>query len=174
MNNLLSNHIVNLRPLEPEDIELLYQWENNAEVWQVSNTLTPFSKYILAQYIRNSDRDIYESKQLRLMIENTEGKTVGAIDLFDFDPYHQRAGVGILVYNPDDRRNGYASAAIEVLKSYCKQQLGLHQLYANITAENKSSIELFEKQGFDTVGLKREWVRSLEKRKDEWLYQCLL
>ena len=33
-----------LRALEPEDVELLYTWENDHLIWQVSNTLIPFSR----------------------------------------------------------------------------------------------------------------------------------
>jgi RimJ/RimL family protein N-acetyltransferase len=83
---------IRLRPLEPEDIDILYEWENNMEIWEAGNTKTPFSRYILAQYIKESGKDIYEQKQLRLIIQTETGEPVGAVDLFDFDPYHLRAG----------------------------------------------------------------------------------
>ena len=83
MKSYLSNGTITLRAIEPEDIELLFSWENDPEIWEVSHTLVPYSKYILALYIKNADKDIYESKQLRLMIDTSEGKTIGAIDLFD-------------------------------------------------------------------------------------------
>ena len=90
MSNHLSYGNISLRPLEPEDVETLYQWENNMEIWQVSNTKTPYSKYILAQYIKESVKDIYETKQLRLIIQNEDEIPVGAVDLFDFEPYHKK------------------------------------------------------------------------------------
>ena len=98
MADLLKNHIIKLRALEPEDIDILYRWENDTDVWKVSNTIAPFSKYILRQFIENQKYDIYETKQLRLIIEALETqKPVGTIDLFDIDPYNLRAGVGILI-----------------------------------------------------------------------------
>ncbi len=175
MNNTRLNYgKVSLRPLEPEDLNHLYLWENDPEIWQVSNTQVPFSRYILKQYIAESHRDIYESKQLRLIIENEEGKVVGAIDLFDFDPYHQRAGIGILIYADADRRQGYSSDALELIKGYSKNTLGLHQLYANIAGNNLSSIALFEKCGFQLVGTKKDWLRQANRYLSEHLYQCLL
>ena len=36
---LLENERVCLRALEPEDLELLYRWENDSELWEVGNTL---------------------------------------------------------------------------------------------------------------------------------------
>ena len=173
MKKYLTNDLITLRAIEPEDIELLYAWENNSEIWEVSHTLVPFSKYILVQYIKNSDKDIYESKQLRLMIDTNDGKTVGAIDLFDFDPYHSRVGVGILINSYEDRSKGYASAALEILISYCFNKLKMHQIYANIETENKISLSLFEKFGFKICGTKKEWLQTGSGWKDEALLQLI-
>jgi diamine N-acetyltransferase len=86
----LKGRIISLRAVEPSDLDLLYQWENNPAVWHLSNTLTPFSKHILKEYIENAKHDIYVTKQLRLMINTKKHGTVGCIDLFDFDPTKSR------------------------------------------------------------------------------------
>jgi diamine N-acetyltransferase len=173
MENYLSNRIVSLRAIEPEDIELLYSWENDPEIWEVSHTLVPFSKYILALYIKNSDKDIYESKQLRLMIDTSDGKTIGAIDLFDFDPYHSRVGIGILIHNREDRSKGYAGAALELLIAYCFNKLNIHQLFVNIETGNKVSLNLFEKHGFKICGTRKEWLMTDSGWKDEVMMQLI-
>ena len=112
--DLLEHDHISLRALEPEDLEILYLWENNTAVWQLSGTLVPYSKYVLKQYLQNAGKDIFELKQLRLIIELREEKRpVGAIDLFDFDPYHKRAGVGVLIADQSDRGKGYAREALE-------------------------------------------------------------
>ena len=172
--NYLAFGSIVLRPLEPDDIDILYSWENNTAIWEVSNTKAPFSKHILAQYIQESFKDIYSTKQLRLVIENLEGKPVGAIDLFDFEPFHQRAGVGVLINSEEDRGKGYASDALQALCNYGLNVLGLHQLYANITADNERSLKLFKKLGFEEVGIKKEWIRSLTEWKDEVMLQKFL
>ncbi|MCX6237797.1 MAG: GNAT family N-acetyltransferase [Bacteroidia bacterium] len=173
MKKYLSNDIITLRAIEPEDIELLYAWENDPEIWEVSHTLVPYSKYILALYIKNSDKDIYESKQLRLMIDTSDGKTIGAIDLFDFEPYHSRVGIGLLIHNRENRSKGYATAALELLITYCFNKLNIHQLYVNIETENKVSIHLFEKHGFSICGNKKEWLRTDSGWKDELILQLI-
>jgi diamine N-acetyltransferase len=174
MNDQLVYGKVLLRPVEPEDVDVLYQWENNMEIWELSNTRAPFSKYILTQYIENSAKDIYETKQLRLIIENQDKKPVGAVDLFDFDPYHQRAGVGILIHNEQDRRKGFALDALHALAGFALASLGLRQLYANIGADNTKSIFLFEKAGFKLAGTKKSWLRTSEGWMDELLFQKFL
>lgn len=174
MKNELSYGKIKLRALEPEDIELLYSWENNLEIWKMSNTKAPFSKYILAQYIKESAKDIYETKQLRLIILNDINEAVGAIDLFDFEPYHLRAGVGILIHNTNDRKKGYALDALLALSEYALNILGLKQLYANIASDNYPSIQLFEKAGFEKAGVKKQWIKIPGGWKDELFYQKTL
>jgi len=173
MKNFLSNDKIRLRAIEPEDIDLLYLWENDPEIWEVSHTLVPYSKYILALYIKNTDKDIYESRQLRLMIDTFDGKTIGAIDLFDFDPFHLRVGIGLLIHNREERSKGYASAAMELLIDYCFNKLKMHQLYANIETDNTISLRLFEKHGFKVCGIKREWLQTASGWKDEALLQLI-
>lgn len=166
-----------LRAPEPGDIDVLYRWENDPEIWHVSNTLTPFSKYILEKFIENAHLDIYQVKQLRLMIDVKEtgmpARTIGTIDLFDFDPYHLRAGVGILIGDQSDRNKGFATLALKKLIRYCFDTLQLHQLYCNITLGNEDSLKLFEKCGFKITGRKTDWIRITGKYTDEMLLQLI-
>jgi len=163
---------IRLRALEPEDLELLYEWENNSTYWTISNTVTPFSKYTLKRYMENSHKSIYETGQLRLMIEIiSEKKTIGTIDVFDFDPFHKRAGLGILIADENQRRKGYASMALKCLIEYCFKTLQLHQLYCNILANNCESMDLFRKQGFVQSGIKKEWIKASDRYLDEYMFQ---
>jgi len=173
MNRYFKNESVSLRAMEAEDVELLYEWENEEESWKVSQTIAPFSKYILALYIKNSDKDIYENKQLRLIIDTPDGKSVGAIDLFDFDPFHLRAGIGLLIHNKEDRLKGYASAALELIISYSFRKLGMHQLWANVNSNNESSLKLFEKHGFKICGNKQQWLKTETGWCDEYTLQLI-
>lgn len=172
MQSLKGKHI-NLRALEPEDLEFLFQIENNESFWEVSHTQTPFSKFLLKQYLENAHLDIFEAKQLRLVIEEIgTKKTVGMIDLFDFNPQHKRAGIGVLIH-PDYQKNGFASEALSLLIKYCFIHLNLHQLYANITTDNSNSIALFEKHQFKKVGTKKDWIFTKGIYKDELLFQLI-
>lgn len=172
MNTLLGKNI-KLRALEKEDLNFLYQIENNESFWQVSHTQTPFSKYMLKLYLENAHLDIYQAKQLRLIIEeNSTNLQVGMIDLFDFNPKHKRAGIGILIH-PDFQEKGYAFEALSLLINYTFTHLDLHQLYANITEDNSKSISLFEKNNFVKTGIKKDWIFTNNNYKNEILYQLI-
>ncbi len=165
---------IRLRAPEPEDLELLYEWENNDNYWEISNTLTPFSKYTLKLYIENSHKNIYETGQLRLMIDHTDDKTtIGTIDVFEFDPFHKRAGIGILIGNESYRKKGYATMSLICLINYCFKTLQLHQLFCNILSNNTESIELFKKQGFELIGIKKEWILTDSGYADVLMFQLL-
>jgi len=165
---------IRLRAIEPEDLELLYEWENNNSYWIISNTVAPFSKYTLKRYIRNSHKSIYETGQLRLMIDLIAGKqTIGTIDIFDFDPFHKRAGIGILIAEEEQRRKGYATMSLKCLTDYCFKTLQLHQLWCNILADNHESIELFQKLGFVQIGIKKDWVKTADGYLDEHMFQLV-
>jgi diamine N-acetyltransferase len=125
---MLESDIVRLRALEPEDVDILYKWENDTNVWKVSNTVVPFSRHILRQFIDSQKYDVFETRQLRLIIEAKDsGRPVGTIDLFDIDPYNRRAGIGVLIYDKKERCQGYASSALQIL---IRNLIFLHTLSA--------------------------------------------
>lgn len=173
MTNLAGKSVL-LRALEPEDLDSLYAWENDPEVWRVSGTLAPFSRHTLSRFIEEQRFDIYQTRQLRLVIENPEGTAVGAVDLFEFDPHNGRAGVGILIHDDSQRRKGYASDALQILIGYARDVLRLHQLWCNVGTENEASLALFRHAGFREAGLKRDWNRIPGGYRDELLLQLLI
>lgn len=175
--SILEDNTIKLRAVEPIDLDIIYEWENNPEVWNVSNTITPFSRHSISQFIESSDQDIYQLKQLRLMIDlkssENSYKTIGTIDLFDFDAHHRRAGVGILIADKTERSKGYATMALSILAGYAFDILLLHQLYCNIGKENTASLTLFQKVGFSVSGEKKDWIRVNRGWQDELFLQLL-
>ncbi len=167
----LESENIKLRALEPEDLEFLFQTENNSAFWEVSSTQTPFSKYILTQYIANSHQDIYQAKQLRLIVEH-QNKPIGMVDLFDFNPQHKRAGIGILILK-EFQSNGFASESLILFIKYAFEFLQLHQIFANITSDNQHSISLFNGLNFKQIGVKKDWIYTNNRFKDEILFQLI-
>lgn len=171
---MLIGKKIKLRALEPIDLDVIYEWENDSSIWMFSNTFTPFSRYTLKKYLLNSHKDIYSIKQMRLIIEIIEStKAIGCIDLFDFDPHNLRAGIGILIGEKNERKKGYASEALELLINYSFTTLNLHQLYCNILSDNEHSMDLFKKHNFQIAGLKKDWVFSDKKWYNEYLLQLI-
>lgn len=178
----LVGELIHLRALEPTDLNQLYKWENDSTIWSVSGTLVPFSKFVLEEFVTQVHQDIYTNKQLRLMIdlkyfdeadEDETTRSIGCVDLFDFDPKNKRAGIGILIADKADRGRGYATEALHLIMDYGFEVLDLHQIYSNIRVENESSVALFKRAGFEVTGLKQDWIYEQGKFYDEYTLQLI-
>ena len=170
---ILQTDICKLRAVDPDDLKFIYELENNPDLWDVGHTLTPYSKFTIREYLENAHRDIYEVKQLRLAICKKDDSIVGVVDLYDFDPFHKRAGVGIVIPQDLDRSKGFASAGLKMMIEYSFKRLRLHQLYAGIAIDNIPSRRLFEKLRFRESGLKKDWIATTDGYKDEVIYQLI-
>ncbi|NRD21126.1 GNAT family N-acetyltransferase [Winogradskyella eckloniae] len=160
-----------LRALEPEDLDFVYAIENDTDLWYLSDTQTPYSRFLIKQYLENAQQDIFEAKQLRLAICNKKKEILGLIDVFDFDIKNKRAGIGIVIQKQEHRNLGFGKEALELLVNYCFSSLHLHQVYANISEQNLASLKLFEGNGFKKIGLKQDWSFNGEHFSNEYLLQ---
>jgi len=161
-----------LRALEPNDLELIYEVENDKSLWVYSNTSSPFSRHTLKKFIENSHLDIIEHKQLRLVIADDE-QSYGFIDLYDYDFINRRVGLGIIIFKKY-RSKGIGLSSLQLTENYLLEHVPIHQVYANISSKNKESISLFEKSGFVNIGLKKDWIFYNNKFNDELLFQKIL
>ena len=162
-----------LRALELDDIEFLFEIENNRDFWEISYTILPFSKYYLEKYIKESNHDIFSEKQFRFVISIENKYPVGLIDLFDFDPINHRAGIGIVINNTQ-RKKGYAIKSVKLIEDYSRKNLQIHQLYVNVRIDNKISLDLFKKLGYAEIGIKKDWNYLDGQYIDEVLFQKIL
>lgn len=166
--------MIHLRALEPEDLDFLFALENDRDIWGVSDTLSPVSRHALREYLTHATSDFYVVRQLRLVVTTEiSGEAVGVVDLFEYDPLHQRAGVGITVL-ASQRRRGYARQALELIKEHARIVLRLHQVYATVSVDNGPSLSLFRAAGFRRVGTRRAWLRTPGGWADAVEWQCLL
>ncbi len=164
---MIANERIILRAVEPDDIERLYEWENDhSAIFDA-----PLSLQNITDYVMNYRADLYADGQLRLMIvERASGDTVGCIDLYNFSIADRRAGTGIYIAAPY-RRRGLAAAAVEALTEYASGRLGLHQLWATCTISNEASRRLFCSNGFEPAGRLRAFVRSGSTYEDAIIMQ---
>lgn len=151
-----------LRAPEPSDVDALYLWENDPEAWSVTDALAPVSRHQLWEYVNNYDSNPLSACQLRLIIApaaEPSARPLGVIDLFDINPLHSHASVGIYVA-ASARRQGIASAALSALISYCRDRLPLLHLSAVVAVGNVPSSRLFSSAGFRPLARLPRWIRS--------------
>lgn len=167
------NNTIILRALEPEDVDRLYVWENDSQLWPYGSTRAPLSRHQLWEYVNGYDADIYKNGQLRLMIvEAVSGETIGSLDLYELDIRDLRAKIGIFIL-PQYRGHGYGSASLEAIEIYARETLALHQLSAMVGADNDCSVRLFKKCGYKSAGCLRSWIKRGKHYEDVLIFQKL-
>ena len=174
MNQLLSNDTIALRALEPTDLDILYKWENDTALWVVSDTIAPYSRAALWQYLEANTGDIYSQRQLRLIITLTsDGTPIGTIDFLNFDPFNNHAELGLYIAD-EYRGKGLGRQALEQLTAYARDHIGLRQLYVYISVNNKVCLNLFESFGYRHVGILQQWVKRGASYCDVAIMQMIL
>lgn len=162
--------MVSLRSIEPTDVDLLLGWESDRNLWRVSGGNAPLSRFILWRYLENYNADIFQSREVRMIIE-ADGQPVGTADITDFDPINLRAQVGMMVI-PDQRGKGIATEALELLKDYAFATLYINQIYAVIDNGNTSSLAMLSKAGFICTATLKQWLRNDEAFTDAVVMQA--
>lgn len=169
----LENEQLKLRALEPSDIDDIYRWENDTEIWSVSNTVAPFSRQIIIEYLRDYKADIFSQRQLRLMImEKQSHASVGMIDLYNFDPFNSRVHLGIII-DTNFRKKGYGQSATKLIIDYCRNFLKIHQIIIETPQSNPNSMKLFEAVGFTPCGVLKDWLKTPNGYDDLNVYQLV-
>ena len=167
--------MIKLRAPEPEDINIIYEWENDSEFLESGCNVAPVSLNQITDYVLNYDADIYKAGQLKLLIHSVElNKAIGCIDLYDFDAINNRCFIGFLIDKKFQNR-GYATIAIRSLIDYCRNRLSLKQIAAITSCTNTYSIRLLENCGFQNSGKLEKWIKGENSNyKDAFIFQLLL
>lgn len=171
---MIANSEIYLRAPEPDDVDAIFRWENDRDSWSSAGVRAPMSRYLILNYINTLSANIYEDGQARYMIcRRTDNVAIGAIDIYDVDSINRRCGVGIVI-DTEHRGLGYAQQALNLLCDYAWRDIGLHQLWAIVNAENTVSKSLFESCRFSISGRLKSWIRIGESYIDAYAYQCIL
>ena len=107
------------------------------------------------------------------MIDLTKsGQTIGCVDIYDYDTFNSRAGLGILI-DKEFRQQGYAKAALALCIEYLFHDVLLHQVYCSIDETNTESQQLFLGQGFELCGRRKDWIQTSEGYLNVFEYQLV-
>lgn len=167
-----TGEMLSFRAIEPEDVELLYQVENDDDEWASSDTVAPMSRRQLMDYALNAGVDPFAEGQLRIVAEVND-QPIGLIDLYELSAYQSRAYVGIYIL-PEYRMRGYGATALELLATYSRRHLGLRSLWARILADNHTAQYLFTTCGYNFCGLLPGYHRAGSTYHDVHIYHFSL
>ena len=160
---------ISLRAVEPEDVDMMYELENDPHIWAMGSTNVPYSRHALLRFARECQNDIYADKQVRLVVV-CDGVPAGCMDLFNLDARNLHAEVAFAIL-PRFRRRGIATKALRLLTLYAQTHLGLQTLTATTAASNIMAQSLLQRAGFTVSGTLRRWLRIDSTMEDAIIYQ---
>ena len=105
-----------------------------------------------------------------MIVSNLTDETVGTVDLFDFDIHNSRIALGLYVDNQFQGK-GFAKAALHLVEDYVFNFLKINQLYCHISKSNIASSQMFEKEGYETNGVLKNWIKTLDGFDDIIVFQ---
>jgi diamine N-acetyltransferase len=153
LNLTIRGSKTTLRPVHMDDLNIIYNWENNPEFWGISEHSGTLTKNEIQEFIEIS-QDLEKDGQMRWMIQDLDGTVIGALDIFDFERLARSAGIGILIGESEDRRKGLAHDALNAFLEFQRSNGEIRQLICLIHKSNEASIALFVKNGFVKKGTK--------------------
>ncbi len=162
---------VTLRPLEPADLDTLYQWHLDLELEALSGWGPRLSKAAHAK--RWSERIMQPADDFIPMAVVAEDRLVGRVDLALIDRVQRRAALGIILGDPAARGRGIGGTAIRVMLDYAFTVEHLERVYAEVYAFNDRARRCFERVGFEPEGCLRGHELHHGARQDLCVYGVL-
>ncbi len=154
-----------LRTIQLKDLDFLFEVENDADYFYLSDSFGPYTRLQLENYIQNASTSIYKAKQYRFVITTITENPIGFLDLYGYDANAKTVGLGIIIYDKKFRNKGLAKQAIKLIIDYCFYELGLKHIEVAVLATNENSLLLFTSLGFAKYDEKMVWNRYLKEYK---------
>ena len=142
----------------PEHGPALFHILSNADVTRFYG-MDPLREQEDALQIIESFKQTFDSRQgIRWgMVIRDSGTFIGTIGLNHLSLYSKKAEIGFEL-DPAHWRRGYAAEAIEAVLTYAYETLGLYRMGAVTFLENRASIQLLTRIGFEEEGMLRGYL----------------
>ena len=105
---------------------------------------------------------------LYVIAARSDDAVLGYLQAASLDMFHGHCELGICL-SPEAQGRGIASAALELLYAYLRDQCGLRKIGLRVRADNERAIAVYRKRGFTEEGLRRRQYRSGDTFRDEVL-----
>ncbi len=152
---VLTDEVVNLRPIERSDLAYLNRWKNNKDIYRyLGGGFLPVSIAVQEQWM-NTLMDTTGSSK-RFLIESAEEKPLGMIGLYNINWIHRNCELGIFIGEKEEQNKGYARRAYMLMEQYALRYLNLRKIKAEVVKSNTPAVKMYEKLNFIQVGCLKE------------------
>lgn len=163
-----------LRPLDISDITDAYlQWLNDPEVTRYLEIRhTPQTYDRVCQYLKQREQ-MPDCPHFGVFDENGT-RHVGTVTLNALNGHYKTADISFVMGHPDARGKGYATEAVHAVCEYAFTVLQLHKLTGGHYLSHTGSQKVFQKNGFQQEGIRREQVVNTDGHREDVMLHGLL
>ncbi|WP_328650858.1 GNAT family N-acetyltransferase [Micromonospora sp. NBC_00330] len=152
---VLTDEVVALRPLGPDDAALMYRLHSRPEVVANQAPPVPPTREAMERRCRLAQSGWLTGEIARLLITDVaSGEPVGSCGLSYTDVAAGEASVGYALL-PEWRGRGYATRAVRLLAEWAFGAAGVARLSAGTVPDNTASHRVLERVGFRREALQR-------------------
>lgn len=153
---MISGTLVALGPFLPPDFPSLFRWADDIEAARQNEPYRPAVWRSQEEFWFNAGKD---PSRVQFAIRKIgAAPIIGYVQIFNIDPVHRSAMIGLRIGEPADRGHGYGSEALRLSVAYCWNHLNLSRLGLTVFKTNERAIRIYSAQGFQTEGVLRRVV----------------
>ena len=150
----LKGERVSLRPVENEDLPLLYAWANDAELRGLTGEVRPSAFADVEDYFEKVRLDPTRVWFAISLLENQ--RLIGECGLLRMFPAWRTTDLSIILGEKSTWGKGYGTDALHLLLDYAFGSLNFHRLAIGVTSANDRALRFYEKAGFRREGIQRD------------------
>jgi RimJ/RimL family protein N-acetyltransferase len=149
-----ENHLITLRPVNFEDLEMLTKWNFDPDISKYFSQRPENDYNQQVKWLQNLLQS--ETKRKFIIIDNETSIPIGIIGYMHIDSNNRNAEIGITVGNKNYWGKPHSKEALNACLQFGFEELNLHIIYSRVFENNLRAIRFFEKAGFTTDGIKRD------------------
>ncbi len=171
---ILENDRVLLRPLQPEDFELLKEFSiNEPELWTYS-LVSGAGEENLRTYMKAAFADkAKETAYPFIVFDKRTQRFVGSTRFYDYQPKHNTVQLGYTWYGKEAQGTGLNKNCKFLLLQFAFEELGLDRVEFRADNNNKRSIAAMKSIGCTVEGVLRSNCASPTGRRDSIVLSIL-
>ena len=154
---VINGEKLTLRPITDADTDDIVRWRNDPEVWRYFLFREPFTPAMHRAWLQNK---VMTGKVIQyIIVERESGKSVGSVYFRDVDEKNESAEYGIFIGEAWARKRGHGTETARLFIRFGLEVLRLHRISLKVLGGNEVARRSYEKAGFRTEGVFREFVK---------------
>ena len=154
---VINGEKLSLRPITDADTDDIVRWRNDPEVWKYFLFREPFTPGMHRAWLRDK---VETGRVIQyIIVEHESGKSVGSVYFRDIDEKNEAAEYGIFIGEAFARSRGLGTETARLFTAFGLDVLRLHRIYLKVLGGNDIARRSYEKAGFVTEGVFRDYVK---------------